>query len=113
MPVVVKKTFPPPEAPVYPEDGDVFRTSALPEYINVPLFWNVFAAIVVVAAGVPIFSEKIVVCPSEVALMARRLNRMEQSKESRFINPPTDTQYCGWMSKFDSYIETALNNSFR
>jgi hypothetical protein len=60
-PAVPKKIFPPPLAPVL-LDAVVFRTSAVPLNVIGELFWKVFDAIAVVADGVPIFSDNMVVC---------------------------------------------------
>lgn len=58
--VVGKYTFLPPDAPVYPVDGCVSLVSPVPEYVYVPEFWKMVAAIVCVPLPVPMFSEKMV-----------------------------------------------------
>ena len=53
----------------------LLRTSPVPENESIPLFWNVFPAIVVVLGGVPMFSEKIVLAvpppPDDMIVMVR------------------------------------------
>ena len=64
--VLVKKMFADPEAPVYPLDTVLLRTSPEPLKSYAPAFWNPplasCVAMAVVAATVPMLSEKMFTC---------------------------------------------------
>ena len=69
------KTLPPPDAPVYPEEPVVSRTSPVPEKVSMPLFWNVLAAMDV-AEGIPMFSEKTVTGEEAEAIVTETLTEL-------------------------------------
>ncbi len=78
--VFVKNTFALPEAPVYPEEGVVFRISAVPEYVTSSTSTALLlscVAIAVVAETVPKDSLKKVVAPKRKLVnntMDKRVN---------------------------------------